>query len=127
MSGFEWDRTEELLLPQDDGTAFRLVCNLLGNGNKAVGRVVLRTILEHVRHADTAHPWGDDVPARSQYRIADDEWAEFREQYYLAREHGLGDRDAPLCDEAALDEHRQHMMYEAGDLIAVLVKILRAN
>lgn len=127
MSGFSWERTEELLLPQDDGTAFRLTCNLLGDGDKTVGRIVLKRILEHVRHADTAHPWGEDVPARSQFGIASDEWAEYREQYYLAREHGLGDRDAPLCDEAQLDEHRRHMLYEACDLIAVLVKILRAS
>ena len=97
----------------------------LGGGDFETGTAILDTITAHVLHADQAHPWGEDLPAKAKYAVALDEWEEYREQYYLAREHGLDDRDAPLCDEEKLNEHVEHMLYEAADLIAALVKILR--
>ena len=122
----EWDRTGDLLLPQDDGTAFRFACNILGGGDKAAGRRILREFLAHVKHADEAHPWRPGMPVKDQVRIADDEWAEFKDQYWLAKGYGMDDRDMPFCDAAKLTEHDAHMRYEMCDLIAVFVKMLRA-
>lgn len=127
MSFFDWDRAkaDEYQIPQVDDVAFRFICKKLGGGSLACGKWILRQIIAHVDHADTAHPWDKTVTTRQGMNLADAEFDEAKEQLSLALESGLENPDEFFVDDNYLAERCAHLDYEIGDTIAVLIKLLR--
>ena len=117
---YSWDnvQAQDYNLPMVDAD-LTPHCRILGGGDgkEYLGLRILKEQLAHIVHADIAHPWTDKTSVKEGLRPFREECLEVYEQFYCGRFFESDD----LADKETI----AHLLYELGDLDAVIHKLQR--